>query len=299
VSCVHPILWTIDVKHCGHCSQCIDRRFAVLSAGADDLDPAESYGTDLLIGPRDPDKEIQLAVSYVRFSQKIVNSTRQRFPVENPDIYAAVPHVPGLSSAQALDEAWAMHLRHAEAVTSVIKAAVGTHASSLVDHTLPRGALLAMCFSRDRIEAPPLVNELDRMSEFIDRLQQPVCEFAVDITNKRIVFRGGLVLAGANFNLFHALLACFREAKSTKRDVPYIISWKLADVLGVSEQSVRKQVVRIREETTERLAVEQGVVLFEDGIIENLRSEGYRIAPALREVFLADLDVSASACHKA
>lgn len=293
VSCVHPMLWTSDVRHCGHCSQCIDRRFAILAADAEKFEPTEGYGTDLLLGPRDPENQIQLAVSYVRFNQKIMNSTRQQFPVENPDVYSCVSNVPGLSPAKTLDEVWAVHRRHADAVTSVIKAAVSKYASSLVDHVLPRGALLALCLNRHRIEAPLLADPLDQLSTFIDRLQQSVCEFAVDDAKKRIVFHGDLILEGANFNLFDALLTGFRKAKSANGDVPYVATWKLAELLKVSEESVRKQVVRIRDDTTERLAVEQGIVLGDDGIIENLRPAGYRIAPALREVFLGDLDAQA------
>jgi 7-cyano-7-deazaguanine synthase in queuosine biosynthesis len=32
-SCAHPYEWTQTERHCGVCSQCIDRRFAVLAAG--------------------------------------------------------------------------------------------------------------------------------------------------------------------------------------------------------------------------------------------------------------------------
>lgn len=50
------------LPHCGRCSQCIDRRFAVLAAGCARDDPAEMYGVDLLSGDRiGPDRELALA----------------------------------------------------------------------------------------------------------------------------------------------------------------------------------------------------------------------------------------------
>ena len=51
--------------HCGRCSQCIDRRFALLAAGCERFDPAEMYGVDLLLGPRLSDDR-ELVLAYVR-----------------------------------------------------------------------------------------------------------------------------------------------------------------------------------------------------------------------------------------
>lgn len=47
-SCTHTWKMTKLTTHCGTCSQCIDRRFAILSANLEDHDPAEAYGVDLL-----------------------------------------------------------------------------------------------------------------------------------------------------------------------------------------------------------------------------------------------------------
>ena len=41
-SCTRPRSWT-EKKHCGVCSQCIDRRFSVLAAGMEAYDPEENY----------------------------------------------------------------------------------------------------------------------------------------------------------------------------------------------------------------------------------------------------------------
>src|SRR5207244_1783387 len=45
-SCVHTHEMSARFPHCGRCSQCIDRRFAVLAAGAVGDDPPEAYRTD-------------------------------------------------------------------------------------------------------------------------------------------------------------------------------------------------------------------------------------------------------------
>jgi hypothetical protein len=38
--------------HCGQCSQCVDRRFAILAAGQEQEDPNESFDVGLLLGVR-------------------------------------------------------------------------------------------------------------------------------------------------------------------------------------------------------------------------------------------------------
>ena len=61
-SCTRVRDMTRQHPHCGLCSQCIDRRFAVLAAGAADQDPAEAYRIDLLTGERALSRRFWLAV---------------------------------------------------------------------------------------------------------------------------------------------------------------------------------------------------------------------------------------------
>ena len=52
-SCTRVHAMTKLHPHCGQCSQCIDRRFAVLAAGQEHEDPADAYKVDLLLGGRE------------------------------------------------------------------------------------------------------------------------------------------------------------------------------------------------------------------------------------------------------
>ena len=52
--------------HCGKCSQCIDRRFAVIGAGLTGYDSDTDYVTDVFIGPRKEGPEKSMAVDYTR-----------------------------------------------------------------------------------------------------------------------------------------------------------------------------------------------------------------------------------------
>jgi hypothetical protein len=58
-SCAHSMFKPSTQWHCGTCSQCIDRRFAVLAAGLQQYDPTSDYQVDVFVGPRKdgPEKE--------------------------------------------------------------------------------------------------------------------------------------------------------------------------------------------------------------------------------------------------
>jgi len=50
-SCAHPMFQPKTQWHCGKCSQCIDRRFAVIGAGLSAYDLETDYVTDVFVGP--------------------------------------------------------------------------------------------------------------------------------------------------------------------------------------------------------------------------------------------------------
>ena len=288
VSCAHPRIWTTKVHHCGACSQCIDRRFAVLAAGAEIHDAAGNYSIDLLTGDRSLDEDVRMSVAYVKFCQSTARCEKDQFIVQNPQVAAALSYVPELSPDEVLSRIWTLHRRHADDVLAVIEAGAQQYSKELSRGELPNGSLLSLCFGRSRIEDIQPSPYDRQVAEFMDRLDSPVCEFAVDTHGEKIFFRGGFCLEGANFKLVAALLENHRTAKAQMIAVPYIEPWLLAEKLGIAEQSMRQQLTRLRNLVGDRLAVDQGVVLA-DGFVENIRNDGYRLSPEIREISRADL----------
>ncbi len=70
-SCTRTREMTIAKPHCGACSQCIDRRFAVLAAGLESADPESEYRVDLLSGERNKEDSLAMLVSYIQMSREI------------------------------------------------------------------------------------------------------------------------------------------------------------------------------------------------------------------------------------
>lgn len=107
------------------------------------------------------------------------------------------------------------------------------------------------------------------------------------------MFRDGTTLTAANFRIVEALLGEFRSAKAEGREVPFVRPPDLADRLGVTEQSMRTQLTRLRD-AIGPLAVSLGLVLDQDSFVENRPRAGYRLNPGLRELSLADIRASTS-----
>ena len=102
-SCTRPRLWTTKHPHCGECSQCIDRRFAILAAGLGVHEPASNYKVDLLKADRSISDDRRMAVSYVSFFRKVAGTTRERFLAEFPEVVSAIDQFPGVSAEEARD----------------------------------------------------------------------------------------------------------------------------------------------------------------------------------------------------
>lgn len=287
-SCTRPRTWTATRKHCGRCSQCIDRRFAILAAGLEDFDPAENYAVDLLMSDRSTDDSLQMALSYVSFFRAIGSVQKERFLVDYPEVVSALDQFPEFTAKQAGDSLFDLFRRQSQSVEDVIAAALAKHASALYRGELPSGSLLAVCFNRGHVE-PEVPSDYDaQVKAFVDRLATPVLEFAIDAGRNRVLFRGETYLDGANFRLVDALLENFRKAKSEDREVPFLGSAALAEVCRVEEQSMRQQLRRLRD-ALKPLATGLGIPLDQNTFIETQDRRGYRLNPNLREATVADI----------
>lgn len=78
MTCTHTWEMTNQHTHCGGCSQCIDRRFAVLAANADQHDPVDHYKFDVFTQSRDAQdkkKNVEkiMAAAYLERANQVKN----------------------------------------------------------------------------------------------------------------------------------------------------------------------------------------------------------------------------------
>jgi Queuosine biosynthesis protein QueC len=143
VSCTRSYDITKLHTHCGCCSQCLDRRFAVLAAEAAEYDPEEMYKVELLTGERGKPHDQTMVESYVRTAMELRDMSELaffgRFSGETARVCLGFP---SLKSDEVACQVFDLHQRHAQAIWSVLKAAVEKHSAELVKRSLPSSSML-------------------------------------------------------------------------------------------------------------------------------------------------------------
>jgi len=153
-SCTHTWEMTKLHTHCGSCSQCIDRRFAVLAADAQEYDPAEAYGVDLLIGERDDGEPKALLAAYVETANEIADVTAIEFFGQYGETARVLKHLKGSPDSIAL-QLYELHRRHATSITKVIDDAIAKNRSSIRRRQLPPSCLLRLVCDASGLKTNP------------------------------------------------------------------------------------------------------------------------------------------------
>ncbi len=149
-SCAHLMFKSKTQWHCGSCSQCIDRRFAITAAGLLAHDSDEDYESDVFVGPRKDGPEKSMAVDYTRHGIELYRRSESELAaVFNAELSRAVRYQPKRS--EAAQKLISMHKRHGEVVTRVLEQKVRENAAKLVDGTLDGTSLVALAIGQERL----------------------------------------------------------------------------------------------------------------------------------------------------
>jgi hypothetical protein len=142
VSCTRTRTTTSTVPHCGLCSQCVDRRFAVLSAGCEADDPATGYATELFTGARPTIEDKTMVERWVGTADRIDTCDNATvFAINYPQINDAIGRMPGSADENAT-KLFDLHKRHAGQVLRVLNEATGRFAAQRRRNELPESCLL-------------------------------------------------------------------------------------------------------------------------------------------------------------
>ena len=143
-SCSHQGIFTPRTQlHCGACSQCIDRRFAVFGAKLATHDPETDYRSDVFVGERADGYDRNMAVNYVRHGMELCRASDEGLAVRfNLEISRATR--PFRNQRAAADKFIEMHQRHGQVVSRVLKRQLKAHLDDVADCALPESSMLAM-----------------------------------------------------------------------------------------------------------------------------------------------------------
>ncbi len=132
---------SLSTPHCGVCSQCVDRRFAVIRAGLEKFDPADRYVVDIFLDELSPGEARKIALMYTTFAQQCAYLTPE-------EIFGLVDQLSACLDPEAGDvqqEAYSLgHLlrRHSREVTAVLSEMIARYSGKLATGELPAASLL-------------------------------------------------------------------------------------------------------------------------------------------------------------
>jgi 7-cyano-7-deazaguanine synthase in queuosine biosynthesis len=151
VSCAHARGRPSVQPHCGICSQCIDRRFASLSASLEEHDLAECYGLDIFSESLPEGDPRTMAISYVGLARRILKTSQDDLFSEFPQLYDCIlPDDPKPeSTAETLI---ALLQRHATTVLRVLENQAIKLAPQIAVGDLTPTSLVGLCVSP--VESP-------------------------------------------------------------------------------------------------------------------------------------------------
>jgi len=161
-------------QHCGTCSQCIDRRMAVLAAGLEKCDPETDYVSDVFTGVRKGGYEQNMAVDWVHHGLALHNMSDDRIAqVFNLELTrAARPFNNRSATVKMLID---VHRRHATAVHSVLVKQMAQASEAQISGELDRTCLLAKVASGAHLQAPWL-RYAHRIADILSAALPVACE---------------------------------------------------------------------------------------------------------------------------
>jgi len=152
-SCAHLMFKSSAQKHCGTCSQCTDRRFAIMAAGLEQYDSKADYVSDVFTGPRKNGYEKKIAIDYTRHGIELKNRSESELAILfNAELSRAVRYERRRS--KSAERIIAMHKRHGKAVTGVLTKMIAKRSGDLAMGTLEPTSLLALIVGKNLGPSP-------------------------------------------------------------------------------------------------------------------------------------------------
>ncbi|HEV7253074.1 MAG TPA: hypothetical protein VGN97_08230 [Mesorhizobium sp.] len=271
---------------CGICSQCVERRFAILGAGQEALEPAAVYATDIFTQPQEDVRAATMVERYVARAEMFSGMSEHAFFSNYGQVFRALSNMvgPRLRTAQQI---FGLHRRHGQEVLDVTNEQLGRYATIAGRRLIAHTSLLGMLEDRAGpapIYVDPTETEPPASSIPANPKREPFqVVLAVDEKKVRILFRGGAILRGSAFELIATLVRLREEDWSAQRRPANYTRKRtkaLAEMLATSDQDLRQWVLRARRSLEKQFEQSTGYTLDKNDVIESGDSwDGYYLNP--------------------
>ena len=156
-SCTHTWGITKRHSHCGACSQCIDRRFAVVAAAAAEFDPVEAFKIDIFTQGRNKDEDKIMVAAYLeRANQVRGQDDIAQFIARYSEVTRVFRYLDG-TPASVAQRVFDLYKRHAKEVCGALDTLVQRNISAIRERTLPGDCLLRTVYESGSVISAPAV----------------------------------------------------------------------------------------------------------------------------------------------
>ena len=182
MTCTHTWEMTNQHTHCGGCSQCIDRRFAVLAAKADQHDPAEHYKFDVFTQSRDAQDQKKnvdkiMAAAYLERANQVKGLTDvAQFVTSYPDVGRVFKYLNYDKAGQAAQRVFDLYKRHANEVMGALDDLLSRYSKEIRERTLPGDCLLRTAYESGSVVSMPAAVSAEKQPENFFRKRGGVWE---------------------------------------------------------------------------------------------------------------------------
>ncbi len=233
VSCAHVWTTSNEHPHCGTCSQCIDRRFAIIAAKAETFDPPSQFAADIFMEGREKDAHIiedkTMFATYVdraNTADDIQNSAE--FLQVFAEASRVLEYVDG-SRQSALERILNLYKRHARDVQAALDVMLVRDPKGVRTLTIPPNSLLRIVMDRSYPVSVPATPAVEESPNNIFRRRGNVWELR---------FNGQ-----TSFNLSNCDTGCRHIHRlitnpNKKFEVWYLVHWEKISIL---EDELRKR----------------------------------------------------------
>lgn len=161
ISCTHTWEMTKAHSHCGTCSQCVDRRFSIIAAGADQHDPIDQYGVDVFTQSREKNEKVHedktLFASYLERANQVDRFTgATQFLAKYGEVARVLRYLDGDPGASA-QRCYELYKRHSAEVNAVIDKMFTLHGRAIRQRTLPADAMMRIVYESNLPTSVPVV----------------------------------------------------------------------------------------------------------------------------------------------
>jgi 7-cyano-7-deazaguanine synthase in queuosine biosynthesis len=150
ISCTHVWEMTKEYSHCGTCSQCIDRRFAIIAAGAEQHDPLSQYKVDVFTQSNTKTERVHedktLFASFLERANQFENFAGPiDFLAKYGEAARALRYLGG-EIGTGTQRCFDLYKRHSAEVTAVIDRMLALHGPAVRRRTLPADSMLRIVY---------------------------------------------------------------------------------------------------------------------------------------------------------